>query len=33
MVSHGHAADAELLADIRIPGDRGDPRSDGQHWH
>lgn len=33
MVPHGHAADAELLACIRIPGDHNNRRSDGQHWH
>ena len=33
MVSHGHAAAVELLANIRIPADHSDRRSDGQHWH
>lgn len=33
MVSHGYATDAELLADIRIPGDHNNRRSDGQHWN
>lgn len=33
MVSHGHATDAELLADIRIPGDHNNRRSDDQRWN
>jgi len=33
MVSHRHATNAELLADIRIPGDHSNRRSDGQHWN